>query len=210
MYISRIELDATRRETLRALASPSVLHGALERCFDGERRHPLWRIDMLCGKVYLLIVSAVPPNLLSIKRQFCLPESAGETRDYTPVLTRIHEDDAMRFRLLANPVHRFIENGVKKIVAHQTPEHQRGWLRSKAQKCGFSLQDGAFDAVSEGWKRFRKADGSFVEIKTVAFEGVLTVTDATILRDALTDGIGRAKAYGCGLLTLARGNANEQ
>jgi CRISPR system Cascade subunit CasE len=207
MYISRIELDATRRETLRALASPSVLHGALERCFEGERRHPLWRIDTLCGKTYLLVVSTVPPDLLPIKEQFGLPDSSGETRDYTPALTRIREDDAMRFRLLANPVRRLTENGVKKIVAHQTPEYQRAWLYSKARKCGFLLQDGAFDAVSEGWKRFRKADGSFVEIKTVVFEGVLTVTDATALRDALTDGIGRAKAYGCGLLTLARVNA---
>ena len=36
------------------------------------------------------------------------------------------------------------------------------------------------------------------------FEGVLEVTDPDALRRALTHGIGRGKAYGCGLMTLAR------
>jgi CRISPR system Cascade subunit CasE len=204
MYISRIELDAVRRETLRAFASPSVLHGALERCFEGERKHPLWRIDMLHGKTYLLVVSAVSPDLSPIARQFGPPESCGEIRDYTPALARIRKDEVMRFRLLANPTHRFTKNGVKKIVAHQTPENQRAWILLKAEQHGFLLQEGNFDVVSNEWKRFRKSDGSFVEIRIVTFEGVLTVTDTAALRMALTNGIGRAKAYGCGLLTLAR------
>lgn len=42
-----------------------------------------------------------------------------------------------------------------------------------------------------------------VRVVTATFDGVLEVTDAEALRHALTAGIGRAKAYGCGLLTLA-------
>lgn len=210
MYISRIELDVARRETLRALASPSVLHGALECCFAGERGRPLWRIDTLRGETYLLTVSVVPLDLSSIQRQFGSPENAGETRDYTPALARIRENDIMRFRLLANPVHTLTENGVKKIVAHQTPQHQRAWLLSKAGGYGFLLRDGEFDVISEEWKQFLKSDGSFVTIKMVTFEGLLTVVDVTALHRALIGGIGRAKAYGCGLLTLARIDANEQ
>ena len=38
MYLSRMELDLTRRDAVRALASPALLHGALEACFPGERR----------------------------------------------------------------------------------------------------------------------------------------------------------------------------
>lgn len=38
----------------------------------------------------------------------------------------------------------------------------------------------------------------------MTFEGVLTITEAELFRKALIDGIGRAKAYGCGLMTLAR------
>lgn len=42
-----------------------------------------------------------------------------------------------------------------------------------------------------------------VSLVTVTFDGRLEVTDPQLLRCALTQGIGKAKAYGCGLLTLA-------
>ncbi|MFD4606979.1 type I-E CRISPR-associated protein Cas6/Cse3/CasE [Streptomyces sp. NPDC058440] len=42
-----------------------------------------------------------------------------------------------------------------------------------------------------------------VSLVTVTFDGRLEVTDPELLRRALTQGIGKAKAYGCGLLTLA-------
>ncbi|HZJ03871.1 MAG TPA: type I-E CRISPR-associated protein Cas6/Cse3/CasE [Nocardioidaceae bacterium] len=51
---------------------------------------------------------------------------------------------------------------------------------------------------------FSKSDaGKRVVLQTATFEGQLTVTNATALRASLLDGIGPAKAYGCGLLTLA-------
>ncbi|MER8009723.1 type I-E CRISPR-associated protein Cas6/Cse3/CasE [Streptomyces sp. NPDC094149] len=42
-----------------------------------------------------------------------------------------------------------------------------------------------------------------VSLVTVTFDGRLEITDPQLLRSALTQGIGKAKAYGCGLLTLA-------
>ena len=38
---------------------------------------------------------------------------------------------------------------------------------------------------------------------SVTYEGVLTVVDAEIFKKALVNGIGREKAYGMGLLTVA-------
>ena len=43
-----------------------------------------------------------------------------------------------------------------------------------------------------------------VTINRTVYEGVLHVTDAEVLRRVLVTGIGRSKAYGCGLMTLAR------
>ncbi|MEU5324253.1 type I-E CRISPR-associated protein Cas6/Cse3/CasE [Streptomyces sp. NPDC021056] len=45
--------------------------------------------------------------------------------------------------------------------------------------------------------------GRAVTLVTVTFDGRLEVTDPDVLRRTLTQGIGRAKAYGCGLITLA-------
>lgn len=42
-----------------------------------------------------------------------------------------------------------------------------------------------------------------VSLVTVTFDGRIEVTDPQLLRKSLTHGIGKAKAYGCGLLTLA-------
>ncbi|WP_326804608.1 type I-E CRISPR-associated protein Cas6/Cse3/CasE [Streptomyces sp. NBC_01788] len=59
----------------------------------------------------------------------------------------------------------------------------------------------AFDkSRSTGTQGGRRAPVSLV---TVTFDGRLEVTDPQLLRRALTQGIGKAKAYGCGLLTLA-------
>ncbi|MFE2167475.1 type I-E CRISPR-associated protein Cas6/Cse3/CasE, partial [Streptomyces sp. NPDC059447] len=46
-----------------------------------------------------------------------------------------------------------------------------------------------------------------VTICPVLFEGTMTVTDPAALRRALLEGIGSGKAYGAGLLTLARAEA---
>lgn len=43
-----------------------------------------------------------------------------------------------------------------------------------------------------------------IAITYAVFEGVLKVKDADKLRKALCEGIGREKAYGCGLMTLAK------
>lgn len=42
-----------------------------------------------------------------------------------------------------------------------------------------------------------------VRLVTVTFDGRLEVTDPAALRHTLTAGLGKAKAYGCGLMTLA-------
>ncbi|MFE7138949.1 type I-E CRISPR-associated protein Cas6/Cse3/CasE [Streptomyces sp. NPDC057644] len=46
-------------------------------------------------------------------------------------------------------------------------------------------------------------DSDDVQITKVTFDGRLRVTDPEILRRTLTHGLGKAKAYGCGLMTLA-------
>ena len=40
--------------------------------------------------------------------------------------------------------------------------------------------------------------------RTVSFDGVLRITDAARFRDAFAKGIGPGKAYGLGLMMLAR------
>ena len=81
-------------------------------------------------------------------------------------------------------------------------EQQAGadWLEKKAEKNGFKL----LSVTAEGYQQhhFKKRG---IKISTLDFNGVLEVTEPGIfIQDALYKGIGPAKAFGCGLLSLAR------
>lgn len=87
----------------------------------------------------------------------------------------------------------------------------RETLLSRAQRYGFRIVDSAaaegepdVAVVDRAVRRFSR-NGSRVTLSTATFEGHLTVEDAAALRRSMTSGIGRAKSYGCGLLTLTRG-----
>ena len=102
MYLSRAELDPTRRSTMIALTSPQKFHGAVENSFSGERRRRLWRLDSLNGKLYLLLLSEELPDLTGLCAQFGTG-AAPETRRYEPLLERVTPGSCWQFRLTANP-----------------------------------------------------------------------------------------------------------
>jgi CRISPR system Cascade subunit CasE len=193
------------------MASPGIIHGAIEQGFPGDRRRNLWRIDWLNGSCYLLVVSDVQPSFAHLTAQFGYPEEepAWETKDYEPLLSMLADGQEWRFRLRANPVHSVRGEdplGRGKIYAHITPERQKKWLSDRADSLGFSVVDERFDIVHREWKKFRKYKdgGRRIAINFVTFEGLLRITDVDLFREALVGGIGRAKAYGCGMLTLAK------
>lgn len=203
MYLSRVQLDVTKREVMRALNSPSIIHGAVENCFSGERKRNLWRIDSLGGKLYVLILSENAPDLTGFCRQFGVDE-CGETRSYDKLLDRIENGVKLHFRLKANPtVSRKEEAGKRgKVYAHVTPEFQKMWLTEKAEKNGFSLNDEDFEVVYSKRNRFYKGGDKKVYIVSAEYEGILYVTDKEAFKNMLISGIGRGKAYGMGLMTV--------
>ena len=212
MFLTRMELDASRRNTMRALASPNIIHGTVENAFPGPRERRLWRVDRISGSYYLLLLSRTQPDLSAAMEQFG-PQGSGaawECRAYEPFLARLAEGDRCRFRLAANPTRSCkSEDGESRgtVRAHTTPEHQAAWLMRKCETCGFSLKPEQFAAVSSRWLRFRKG-GRTASLLEAVFDGILTVTDAAAFRRTLTEGIGRGKAFGMGLMTVARIGGN--
>ncbi|MGW6926501.1 type I-E CRISPR-associated protein Cas6/Cse3/CasE [Streptomyces sp. NPDC054950] len=108
-------------------------------------------------------------------------------------------------------------------VAHRTADQQVNWLLGRAARHGFTVPSAetlepapgiptdaplsetpAVTLIARDILRFRKHDdGPRVTISTATFQGRLRVTDPDALRNALLTGIGPAKGYGQGLLTLA-------
>ncbi len=214
MYLSRVELNPYRRETVKGLSSPQLMHAAVMASFAsfGEpvEDRVLWRIDRLGAAMYLLVQSQRKPDFHHIVDQFGRPD-AGQTwdcLDYGPFLAGIANGQTWRFRLVANPTHSESRDGKRgKVYAHVTAEQQKKWLLEKAGGNGFAVLDPegnpTFDIMQRELLRFERS-GKTVTVSIVTFEGVLQVTDAGMLRKAMESGFGRAKAYGCGMLTIAK------
>lgn len=208
-YLSRIKLDTNKRKTLQALSSLNLFHGAVELSFPESRGRNLWRIDQLGGSYYLLMVSPERPELGSFREQFGEDvEGSIAVRDYQRFLMGLKEGDIWHFRITANPT--VAANGDVqtkkrgKVTAHITTEYQKKWLINKAANYGFQLDSEQFDVVNRRWYSFRKhVHGARVTLLGVSYEGSLQIIDTDRFRVALTEGIGRGKAYGMGMLTVA-------
>ncbi|SFP52289.1 CRISPR system Cascade subunit CasE [Amycolatopsis arida] len=224
MFLSRFEFDTARRAARELLASPQALHAAVAAVCSSDRPREsgegrvLWRVDHTTGGTVLYLVSPHRPELDdlaevagSTTQGWEEPKPAWETRDYAPLLDRLAAGDRWAFRLTANPVvsrRKSAEAKRSQRFGHVTATHQTAWLLKRIGKHGFAVvngESGEPDLAVRGRRTLRfSRRGSEVVIATATFEGVLEVTDPAALRRALTSGIGPAKGYGCGLLTLAR------
>ena len=75
------------------------------------------------------------------------------------------------------------------------------YLIDRSDKNGFSLIKEDFSIVERGYEVFKKAVKPIRLIKVV-YEGILTVSDADLFKKLLTEGMGKKKAYGFGLMTV--------
>lgn len=197
---------------MNALSSPQKIHAAVENSFPPDlpqNGRNLWRIDKLNNALYLLVLSSRKPDFTHIVEQFGWPDSeqGWETKDYDSLIQQISPGQRWQFRLRANPVHSVKQSDDKenksrgKVYAHVTIKQQEQWLSERAEKNGFILH--SFAVVQQEMRKFQR-NNKPVTLGIATFEGILEVKDKTLFIQTLTKGIGRAKAYGCGLLTIAK------
>jgi CRISPR system Cascade subunit CasE len=232
MYLSKLVLDPRNRQVRQDLANCQELHRTLLRAFpDGAaddiagaraRCGLLYRveIDRTTRRVAMLVQSAVEPDWSRLPAGYATHCS---WKSIAAAYEAITAGMRLRFRLRANPTRRIARardaeeaRWVGKRVQLFREEDQLAWLARKGWEHGFRLiqvrtvSDRPVSVVqvsSEGVVTGRKTSDGQVHPLTfgsVLFEGELEVTDATAFRAALVHGIGPAKAYGFGLLSVAR------
>lgn len=192
---------------------------------SGKSERVLWRLDSSGHGHRLYIVSPNRPDLTHIVEQAGWLGQVWNSAPYDQLLNRLRTGQEWAFRLTANPVSRGPaaegKDGQRgKILPHATPAQQTAWLLHKSQSHGFrvredvprgleepvpdlavtSRQDERFSHSNTG----RGGRRSTVTLRRVQFDGTLQITDAEALRSMLINGIGRGKAYGCGLMTLKK------
>lgn len=227
MYFSRLAINPQRRQAKHLMVDARAMHAAVEAGFPpgmrSQETRNLWRLDRMEHEAVLYVVSQQRPDLRHVQEQAGWESAPAQYTDYGRFLGSIQRGQRYSFRLAANPVKRqFVAGDRGRILPHVTEEQQTEWLMTRAEGWGFTVrpvhpvdgaaQDGAnvlpdVRVVHRNDGRFRKVDDSGARTVTqrqVTFTGSLEVVDAGKLRESLTRGMGRGKAYGLGLMTLAR------
>lgn len=218
VYLSRIELNPQRRAARKLLGSPQAMHAAVMSCFPRSREEEagrvLWRVDNHGDTRFLYLQSRLKPELAVIEEQAGWPSSpTGVTGDLTASLTSLESGQYWGFRLAANPSHVVTENGKKKRMAHVTVDHQTRWFMERTERLGIAIPSRVIpgddeteypclSVIGRGTLKFQRRPRQEVTLGYAVFEGQLQVTDPDRLREAITNGVGRGKGYGLGLLTL--------
>jgi CRISPR system Cascade subunit CasE len=218
MFLTRFQINPARRGARKLLSSPQAMHAAVRAAFaepEGYERpgaRALWRLDTpAIATTYLYLVSPGRPDLTHLVEQAGWPTTATwDTREYGPLLATLQPGQRWAFRLTANPVH----SGRKTPESKETQRfgclreaEQEQWLLRRAERCGFTVatqRDGRPNVrLHHRQAQSFKRGAQSVTLTTATYDGILDVTDGDAFRAALVSGIGHAKAYGCGLLTIA-------
>ncbi len=227
MYLSELTLDPWRRDVASLLADSYALHRRLLCAFPEAANGG-------CGRVLFRTELAGPPRLLvqSEKRPDwhtlgALLTGCRGPKEWQPQFT---VGQTLRFRLRANMTVK--QDGKRRVLhgasAEETRARQAAWLARKGGLHGFALvpvpqgvdwydpfaeEPNAAPSevrlvplpVCQGFKPLAEG-GSVRPIAHTAVDcdGLLRVTDPTAFAEAVRAGLGPGKAFGMGLLSLAR------
>jgi CRISPR system Cascade subunit CasE len=209
MYLSRLILNPRNPGVRRDVARPYGLHRTLMRGIEHAPNDErlLFRIEPergLGGPVVLAQSSDMQPDWSSLLENAYLLRADGP-KAFSPTL---QAGQTLRFRLSANPVKKLA--GKRIPLTHRIQQNAGDktywdWLHRQSDRCGFRVlqaQDVPFRTASNRTKKSSYAKHEIPHFG-VRFDGLLRVVDPDRLLLALQQGIGPAKAFGFGLLSLA-------
>jgi len=188
------------------------MHRTIMRAFpakeEGGPGRVLWRLDPepRSGRLALLVQSSLPPEwaFLHDGARYLLDTPGTPNPDWKERHPTFSPAQVLAFRLRANPTRRRASDG--KRMGLITEEEQRAWLARKADAGGFRVRSATIirePDVSDA-KTDKAGAGHKLSLVSVRFEGHLQVVDPQRFAEGpLASGIGPAKAFGFGLLSLA-------
>lgn len=201
MFLSEIMINGA------ACRNPYDIHRALWKLFPGDAdadRDFLFRVERSGQQSAEVLLQSLrePKNTTGLEARLLRSK---------PYSLSLQKGQRLRFKLLANPVKTIkdeegrlnAEGEIKKCrvpLIHE--EELQVWLIRK-------LTGVAWIESVEVEKRppfnFRKASEKRVgKVQPICFQGVLAIEDPAGLKSLVQLGIGPAKVFGCGLLSLAR------
>jgi len=218
MYFSRIRVLGNRPDKLMEIVKSNDYdqHQLLWRLFPDDSkadRDFLFKRDEYRGFPQFYMISTREPvsleDVLELETKAYQPQiEVGNRLAFTlranPVRTRKVDDHSKKRKrddvvmLLKN---RYKAEGKVASKAELSQEAGEQWLKSRAEKQGFKLDAVRADSYQQHCFTRKGRD---IRYSSLDFQGTLTVVDAVKFTHLLTNGIGPAKAFGCGLMLIRR------
>lgn len=209
MYLSRLTLDNRSLSARRLIAGPYQLHKAIMRAFpdadDGGPGRVLFRVDRnsTSEEAYLLVQSEKKPDWQKAELLLDCLALPAESKHLD---LKFDKGQVLYFRLQANPTVRrkMTDSEVSKRLGLLREEDQTTWLKRKGESGGFSILS-CVTTAKEMLEETKAGNGTKhrLSLLSVRFEGVLKVEDREAFLKTIERGIGSAKGFGFGLLSLA-------
>lgn len=189
----------------------------------------LFRIDPLPpGRAMITVQSAISPDWeYAFQNARYLLTGPPKTIPFTPTF---NTGQTLKFRLAANPTKRLRKDSIgpdgnpvqERWIGKRVPvptNEMESWLSLRASNGGFSVEH--LNTVQTGYAYFSKRRNESQTVGTnskhearlrqVIYEGDLKITESDVFSATLIKGIGSAKGFGFGLLSVAplrSGNEN--
>ena len=213
MFLTRVELPLAQRSVQRLLSNPYAMHQWIMSALPHPADRVLFRLEPLT------VNARVGMILLQTKHEPKWPAdgipsgSRLTTKRIENAFQSLSDGQHLRFRMRANPTNKQKREG--KDQGRRCPlireEDQLKWLMRKGEQCGFQLLENPTGKIPACVIRDEKeilarkpTSAHPLTFRSVLFEGTLTVTDTEKFRQTLAAGIGSGKAFGFGLLSVAR------
>lgn len=199
--LTRLQLNPRHREARRDISDVHRLHQRVmsllpDALGDSARAKTaaLWRIEPSDQPV-LLIQSDPVPDLSALPAGY----GTGATKDLSAVFTAIRPGLHVRYRICINPVSQHGNTGKRRVLPRS---ELPAWWEARSQRIGLENLDHPSIHL-EPSRTGTTSTGNKLTIAACRIEGIASVTDPDQICEAIRSGVGRARAYGCGLLTIA-------
>lgn len=223
MYLHKISIDREAlnkdRKTYQDVYSLHEKIWALVSRNENQKRDFLYRVEYDAYQnikhIYLLV-----PNQISSQKNIKIAVSpkyqpkleTGECLYFklraNPIIKRKENGKAKEYGIIMDAKYQFKKNGQNYQEQFSLDEliHDVGmkWLIRKGEQHGFLVKQ--FEVrINNDCEYSVKPPGKKVfTLRTLDFEGKLKIVDADRFKKSLFNGIGSAKAFGCGMMMIKR------
>ncbi|MCE1190383.1 MAG: type I-E CRISPR-associated protein Cas6/Cse3/CasE [Ignavibacteria bacterium] len=207
MFISKLYLNLRSRQVQKELREPYEMHRTLAKAFSDDPlagpERVLFRVEPELGKIVTVLVQSLQcPDWTRLTKEGYFYHSSNNAVMVKEFSADFANNSLFYFRLRANPTKRDKNSG--KRIAIYGEDALQNWLNRKACQAGFEIL--RVEIIKEReYTSHISSEGQLHTGKHASclFQGILRVTEQQAFNKAVEQGLGSAKGFGFGLLSLA-------